>query len=121
MTLLQLAEASGISRSSLSRYEREGDVPRSALQHIADALNIPVSQLLVEPLESFEPPESEASRALYAQLNKTQQTLVYYMLCLDLARVKLRSAVVIIALLLAVLAYILLDRFVFPDALLFQR
>ena len=49
MTLKDLAEVSGLSESSLSRYERGGDVPASALQRIADAMDTEKGLLLDQP------------------------------------------------------------------------
>lgn len=49
MTLKDLADVSGLSESSLSRYERGGDVPASALQRIADAMETEKSVLLDQP------------------------------------------------------------------------
>lgn len=49
MTLSDLADASGVSASSLSRYERGCDVPASALQRIAEAMDVDRSVLLDQP------------------------------------------------------------------------
>lgn len=46
LTLSELSDASGVSVSSLSRYERGGDVPVSALRRIADAMDTDASSLV---------------------------------------------------------------------------
>ena len=49
MTLNELSDASGVSVSSLSRYERGCDVPSSALHRIADAMDTDSAVLLDHP------------------------------------------------------------------------
>ena len=49
MTLNELSDASGVSVSSLSRYERGCDVPSSALHRIADAMDTDSALLLDHP------------------------------------------------------------------------
>ena len=46
LTLSELSDASGVSVSSLSRYERGGDAPVSALRRIADAMDTDASSLV---------------------------------------------------------------------------
>jgi len=56
-----LAMASGISRTMISHYEREGSMPPAdRLQALADALGIPVYKLFMEP-EKERGPETDIS------------------------------------------------------------
>ncbi len=118
MTLTQLSEASGISKSTLSRYEHGGDAPTSALQKVAEVMDIPTTQLLVESKESED--GTVLGSDILAQLAATQQKLLFCLYCYDISRAKQRFYHAIILMLCAVLVYILVDRFCFPDGLLFR-
>ena len=86
MTLAQLSEASGISKSTLSRYEHGGDAPTSALQKVAEVMGIPPTQLLVEPPEGEE--EAVPGSYILSQLAATQQKLLFCLYCYDISRTK---------------------------------
>lgn len=126
LTQEQLAEKSGLSTSTISRHESSDHVPLEALQKIANALNLPVSALT----SKREIPESERLTydQVYLQLQATQQHNIYLaMICdrlnetKDLLKQKTKLLRVIAIILALFLVYIMIDRFVFPNAGLFHQ
>lgn len=126
LTLEKLAEKSGIPTTTLFRYQDSDHVPLEALQKIADALRLPVSALT----SKREIPESERLTydQVYLQLQATQQHNIYLaMICdrlnetKDLLKQKTKLLRVIAIILALFLVYIMIDRFVFPNAGLFHQ
>ncbi len=118
VTLEKLAEKTGIPVSTLSRYQDSDHVPYVAMQKIADALNLPVSALTTKR----EIPEDD--KLTYDQVNlqlqATQQRNVYLATICDGQRKMNKLLTVIAVILIAFLAYVLVDRFFFPNDGLFH-
>lgn len=118
LTLENLAERSGIPLSTLARYQDSEYVPMVSMQKIADALHIPVSALM----SKRELPESD--RLTYHQVNlelqSSQQSNIYFAMICDRLHHSNRLLRIIVALLAVFLLYIMVDRFIFPNAGLFH-
>lgn len=118
LTLEKLSEKSGIPLSTLGRYQDSESVPLYALQKIADALNLPVSALTTKR----EIPEDDklSYDQVNLQLQATQQHNIYLAMICDGQRKTNRLLRIIAGLLFLFLAYILVDRFGFPNAGIFH-
>lgn len=118
LTLEQLAEKSGIPRSTLARYQDSEHVPMSAVNKIADALNLPASALLSK--RELPADDKLSYDQLSLQMQAAQQYNIYCgMICDKLHRTN-RLLLVIVLILAVFLFYILVDRFAFPDAGIFH-
>lgn len=118
MTLEKLAAETGIPTSTLSRYQDSENVPYSALQKIADALNLPVSALM------YQRQLPDGDKLTYDQLNlelqASQQYGVYITVRHESQRKISRLCLFVIAVFAVMFLYILIDRFGFPNAGIFQ-
>lgn len=118
MTLEKLAAETGIPTSTLSRYQDSENVPYAALQKIADALNLPVSALM------YKRQLPEGDKLTYDQLNlelqASQQYGVYITVRHESQRKFSRFCLFVIAIFAVIFLYILVDRFGFPNAGIFQ-
>lgn len=118
LTLKALSEKTGIPLSTLDRYQDKDSVPLHALQKIADALNLPISALTTKR----EIPEGDklSYDQVSLQLQATQQHNVYLAMICDGQKKTNRLLRIIAGLLFLFLAYILVDRFGFPNAGIFH-
>lgn len=118
ITLEKLAEKTGLSVSTLSRYQDSDHVPYVAMQKIADALNLPVSAIMSER----EIPEDD--KLTYDQVNlqlqATQQHNIYLATLCDGQDKIIRALRKIAILLVLFLVYVIIDRFLFPNDGLFH-
>lgn len=118
VTLEKLAEETGISASTLSRYQDSEHIPLSALQKIANALNLPVTALTTKR----EIPEDD--KLTYDQVNlqlqATQQRNVYLATICDGQNKIIRGLNRLTIILLLFLIYVIVDRFFFPGAGIFR-
>lgn len=118
VTLEKLAEETGISVSTLSRYQDSEHIPLSALQKIANALNLPVTALTTKR----EIPEDD--KLTYDQVNlqlqATQQRNVYLATICDGQNKIIRGLNRLTIILLLFLIYVIVDRFFFPGAGIFR-
>lgn len=118
LSLTELSEKTGIPISTLSRYQNGSDVPSSALQKIADELQIPMSSLL------HQRQIAEGDRLTYEQLNlqlqAAQQRSILDAMRYDNLKNSYRWALIMIFVLAVFFIYILIDRFAFPDDGIFR-
>lgn len=118
LSLTELSEKTGIPISTLSRYQNGSDVPSSALQKIADELQIPMSSLL------HQRQIAEGDRLTYEQLNlqlqAAQQRSILDAMRYDNLKNSYRWALIMIFVLAVFFIYILIDRFAFPDGGIFR-
>lgn len=118
LTLEELSKKSGIPLSTLGRYQHSDRVPMVALQKIADALNIPMSALMVKR------PIPDEDRLTYDQVNlqlqATQQRNIYLTTICDRLHLANRLLQIIAIIMFLFLIYVIIDRFAFPSAGLFH-
>ena len=118
LSLTELSAKTGIPISTLSRYQNGSDVPSSALQKIADELQVPMSALLQQRQIA------EGDKLTYEQLNlqlqAAQQRSIMDAVRYDNLKNSHRWSLTVIFILAVFLAYILIDRFVFPNGGIFR-
>lgn len=118
MSLTTLAAKTGIPISTLSRYQNGADVPSTALQKIADALQVPVSALLSK--RQIADGDKLSYEQLSMELQSAQQRSVMDAMRYDKLKSSFHWALIVIFILACFLAYILIDRFVFPNGGIFR-
>lgn len=118
LTLEQLSQKTGIPTTTLFRYQSNDNVSFTALQKIADALNLPVTALTTKR----EIPEN--GKLTYDQVNlqlqATQQQNIYLAILCDGQKKSNKQRMVIIVVLVLFLVYVIVDRFFFPGEGIFR-
>lgn len=118
LSLEKLSEKTGIPVSTLGRYQDSDHVPMAAIQQIADALNLPVSAIMVK--RQLPEDDQLTYNQINLELQATQQRNVYLATICDSLRKTSRLLRIIAVILAIFLLYILVDRFAFPTAGIFH-
>lgn len=118
LSLTELSAKTGIPISTLSRYQNGSDVPSSALQKIADELQVPMSALLQQ--RQIADDGKLTYEQLNLQLQAAQQRSIMDAMRYDNLKNSHRWALTVIFILAVFLIYVLIDRFMFPNDGIFR-